>query len=114
MRIINKEILIVLGNGFSIDFIKSIDKKGIDLSNLFANGDNVSWPANDEPGFLSKYRCPALWQLGARANVDALESIKLIEDIITCANVSASAENPSINIESNNVYIRAYHELVSL
>lgn len=108
-----KDVLIVLGNGFSIDFVNFIKKEDqIDLSNLFSNGDKVLWPADDQPGFLSKYRCPALWELGARPNISAMQSSKIIEDIITCANVSASSEHPAINSENTNVYIRAYHELV--
>lgn len=108
-----KDVLIVLGNGFPIDFVNFIKKEDqIDLSNLFSNGDKVLWPADDQPGFLSKYRCPALWELGARPNISAMQSSKIIEDIITCANVSASSEHPAINSENTNVYIRAYHELV--
>ncbi len=110
---IMKDVLIVLGNGFSIDFVNFIQKKEkINLTNLFCNGDKVLWPADNYPGFLSKYRCPALWELGARPNSDAAQSAKIIEDIITCANVSASSEHPAINSENTNVYIRAYHELV--
>lgn len=113
MSIIKKDIFIVFGNGFSIDLIKHIRKEtDINLSNLFRNGDKVPWPANDEPGFLSQYHCPELWKLGARPNIEQEKAVKLIEDIITCANVSASSEHPSINSESTNVYIRAYHELV--
>ncbi len=108
-----KDVLIVLGNGFSIDFVNFIQKNEIiNLTNLFCNGDKVLWPADNYPGFLSKYRCPALWELGARPNSDAVQSGKIIEDIITCANVSASSEHPAINSENTNVYIRAYHELV--
>ena len=113
MSIIKKDILIVLGNGFSIDLLKHMPKvTHINLSNLFRNGDKVPWPANNEPGFLSQYHCPELWKLGARPNIEMEKAVKLIDDIITCANVSASSEHPSINTESNNVYIRAYHELV--
>lgn len=108
-----KDVLVVLGNGFSIDLIKHLQKEtNIDLTNLFRNGDKVPWPANNEPGFLSQYHCPELWKLGARPNIENGKAMKLIDDIITCANVSASSEHPSINAESNNVYIRAYHELV--
>lgn len=113
LNIIKKDILIVLGNGFSIDLVKHINKEtDINLSNLFRNGDKVLWPANDEPGFLSQYHCPELWKLGARPNIEKGKAAKLIDDIITCVNVSASSEHPSINSESTNVYIRAYHELV--
>lgn len=108
-----KDVLIVLGNGFSIDFVNFIQKKDkIDLSNLFCYGDKVLWPSDSQPGFLSQYRCPALWELGARPNINAEQAHKIIEDIITCANVSASSEHPAINSENTNVYIRAYHELV--
>ena len=62
LNIIKKDILIVLGNGFSIDLVKHINKEtDINLSNLFRNGDKVLWPANDEPGFLSQYHCPELF-----------------------------------------------------
>lgn len=103
----------VLGNGVSIDIIGHINKKDkINLSNLFANGDKVPWPQNNEPGFLSQFRCPALWELGARPDMEVVKAGRIIEDVITCANVSASSENPSIDGESSNIYIRAYHELV--
>ena len=49
-----KNIFILLGNGFSIDLmnqLKMSDK--INLSNLFAAGSDVLWPASDSPGFLS-------------------------------------------------------------
>lgn len=49
-----KNIFIMLGNGFSIDLmnqLKMSDK--INLSNLFAAGSDVPWPATDSPGFLS-------------------------------------------------------------
>lgn len=110
---IERNVLLVLGNGISIDLVNKIGKTGqINLTNLFANGDKVPWPQNDEPGFLSQHRCPCLWEIGARPNMDQRKANKIIEDIITCANVSASSENPSINNESSNIYIRAYHELV--
>ncbi len=105
--------MLVLGNGVSIDLVDKLGKyPAIDLKNLFTNGDKVLWPKNDEPGFLSQQHCPSLWELGARPNMSNDKSVKLIEDIITCANVSASSEQPTINTESSNVYIRAYHELV--
>lgn len=109
-----KDIVIVLGNGFSIDLIHKINKnRSINLSNLFANGDRVPWPGDGTPGFLSYNHCPELWTLGARPNMDSESASKLIDDIITCANVSASSEHPAIHSDSSNVYIKAYHELVS-
>lgn len=110
---VTKNLLIVIGNGFSIDLAQQLDNKRINLSNLFENGDRVPWPADGTPGFLSKSYCPELWKLGARANMNADLAGKLIEDIITCANVSASSTRQTINSECSNVYIRAYHELVS-
>ncbi len=50
-----KDVLTVLGNGFSIDFVNFIQKNEIiNLTNLFCNGDKVLWPADNYPGFLSK------------------------------------------------------------
>ena len=107
-------IVLILGNGFSIDFISKIERGGsIDLSNLFKNGDKVPWPANDIPGFLSQKYCPELWNLGVRPNISKEKSKKIIEDIITCANVSATIEEMSVNVEPENIYVRAYHELVA-
>ena len=110
---IEKDVLIVLGNGISIDLIKRLNMEDkIDLSNLFMNGDRVLWPGNNEPGFLSQQRCPSLWELGARPGMNKEKACKIIDDIITCANVSASSEHPSIDRDSSNIYIKAYHELV--
>ena len=112
-EIIKRQILIVLGNGFSIDLINCIDKKrDVNLINLFANGDKVPWPATDEPGFLSCRRCPALWQLGARPNIGDMDASKIIEDVITCANVNAFSRESRVLAEFSKTYLRAYHELV--
>ena len=72
----------------------------------------VPWPVNNEPGFLSCRRCPALWQLGARPNVSNQVASKIIEDVITCANVNAFSKESTMRVESSNIYLRAYHELV--
>lgn len=110
---IDKDVLIILGNGISIDLVKQLEREEkIDLCNLFMNGDKVLWPGNNEPGFLSQQRCPSLWELGARPGINKEKSCKIIDDIITCANVSASSEHPSIDGDSSNIYIKAYHELV--
>ena len=112
--IIAQKMVLILGNGFSIDLISTIGKNDIvNLSNLFWNGDKVPWPADDIPGFLSQKNCPELWRLGARPNSNMEVSIKIIEDIITCANVSAMFEKKTTNDESLNIYIRAYYELVA-
>ena len=110
---IEKDIMIILGNGISIDLVNKLEMVDkINLSNLFSNGDKVRWPGNNEPGFLSQQWCPALWELGARPGISNGKTSKIIEDVITCANVSASSEHPSIDGESSNIYIKAYHELV--
>lgn len=83
-----KNIFLLLGNGFSIDLmnqLKMSDK--INLSNLFAAGSDVSWPATDIPGFLSFQNCPNLWTLGARPYLRGEDSLRIIEDVITCANI---------------------------
>lgn len=106
-----KNYYLILGNGFTIDFLHFLkDKSGnnINVSNLFENGELVPWPGNNKPGFLSYRYCPNLWTLGARPNLDSVATIALIEDIITCANIlNKNSRN------SDNIYIKAYKELVS-
>lgn len=100
---------IILGNGFTIDFINFLKLESeIDVRNLFRNGDKVPWPGDNKAGFLSFKHCPNLWNLGARPNLDDKTSIEIIEDIITCANVFQKN-----NREDNNIYIKAYKELAS-
>src|SRR5690606_13478007 len=83
-----KNIYIILGNGFTLDFLNSIGKLDeINARNLFKNGEKVPWPGNNQSGFLSYKYCPNLWNLGARPNSDSNQTIELIEDIITCANI---------------------------
>ncbi|WP_217703268.1 hypothetical protein [Piscibacillus halophilus] len=103
-----KNYFIVLGNGFTIDFLKNIDvKEEIDVVNLFSQGDQVPFPQDNEPGFLSYKRCPNLWNLGARAYMDNESSKSLIDDIITCANIAHSAKSRHFN----STFIKAYQEL---
>lgn len=108
-----KDLFIILGNGFSIDLLNHLKEQEskaseISLSNLFENGELVPWPGDDTPGFLSYKHCPNLWTIGARPNLDATNSLNLIENIITCAN---ALNNQTRNIDS--IYIRAYKELVT-
>jgi len=108
-----KDIFIILGNGFSIDFLTHLNgsdpkSKEISLSNLFENGELVPWPGDETPGFLSYKHCPNLWTLGARPNLDAKNTIDLIENIITCAN---ALNNRPRSVDS--IYMRAYKELVT-
>lgn len=111
-----KSVFIILGNGFSIDFLNHLKESDlnyksaseISLSNLFENGELVPWPGNGKPGFLSYKHCPNLWTLGARPNLNATESINLIENIITCAN---ALNNRQRGVDS--IYMCAYKELVT-
>jgi hypothetical protein len=108
-----KDVFIILGNGFSIDFLNHLNSvessnADISLSNLFENGELVPWPGDDSPGFLSYKHCPNLWTLGARPNLDPKGTIDLIENIITCAN---ALNNRPRNVDS--IYMRAYKELVT-
>jgi hypothetical protein len=98
----------ILGNGFTIDFLKHIKKLDeIDVFNLFSQGDQVPYPQDKEPGFLSFKRCPNLWNLGARSYMNNTDSMTLIEDIITCANMAHNSTRRHIN----STYISAYQEL---
>lgn len=110
-----KKLVLIIGNGFSIDFVSRIRKDDrIDLRNLFSNGDKVPWVADNEPGFLSFKRCPNLWNLGARPNSSASESLSLIENIITCAHLYCNKKrSTNLPSEDPNMYIKAYNELAS-
>lgn len=114
-----KKLLIVLGNGFTIDLIYYLrthceQANQIDVSNFFKHGAEVIWPETNEPGFLSYKHCPHLWNLGARPNMNNEEALNLIEDIITCVNVYASHPKKS-EIEANtyDIYFSAYLELIA-
>ena len=57
-----RNVLIILGNGFYIDLMKTIDKsEDVNLGNLFASGEDVPWPETGASGFLSFQNCPNLW-----------------------------------------------------
>jgi len=104
-----KKVFILLGNGFTIDFLKNIEKLDeINARNLFKNGEKVRWPGNKQTGFLSYKYCPNLWNLGARPNSDPDQTIELIEDIITCANILQKNKR-----DETNIYIKAYRELAT-
>lgn len=83
---------------------------GIDLSNLFATGGDVSWPATGKPGFLSYEHCPNLWALGARQTITAKTAYEVIEQTITAVNACCLADPSSLD---DGIYIRAYKELVA-
>lgn len=125
-----KSVFIILGNGFTIDFLKKYNeffqnKKGqklnIDVQNLFKFGEVIGSPWDEKPGFLSYKVCPALWTLGARPNNNVVESNALIEEIISCANMFFDFINDPdqktkrlsmINSNDDRIYLRAYCELI--
>lgn len=125
-----KSVFIILGNGFTIDFVnryndflKKRNEKSvcIDVQNLFRYGEVIGTPWDEKPGFLSYKVCPALWTLGARPNNTTMESNALIEEIISCANMffdfindpAQKAKRLSmINSDDDRIYLRAYCELI--
>ena len=119
-----KKAFIILGNGFTIDFLDYYEKydntiaEKIDVSNLFRLGDKINTPWEEKPGFLSFKNCPALWTLGARPYNTKQESNALIEEIITCANMFFDFVNEPEQkakrlelVNSDKIYLRAYSEL---
>ena len=113
-----KTVCIVLGNGFSIDFLHFLSRqKGvsdcnkIDLANLFSQGADLKWPSNEHPGFLSKKYTPNLWDLGARPYLEKSDAMGIIEKIVTSVNVYAL--KGSNEIEPTQKYLKAYKELSS-
>lgn len=111
------DVFIIIGNGFSIDFVNHIKKsEDISLSNLFLHGEKIKWPVDNKLGFLSYKHCPALWRLGARPTNTPDASNKIIQDIITCANVYVSldlSKRQKITDNTASTYLIAYNELVS-
>ncbi len=123
-----KNAYLILGNGFSIDFLhhynSSIESgifEKIDVQNLFRLGDKIGSPWSEKPGFLSFKTCPALWMLGARPWNTMGESTALIEEIITCANMffdfinEPEQKEKRLEMESqgsDQPYLRAYSELI--
>jgi hypothetical protein len=102
--------LFFFGNGFTIDFLSHMGKgkDDIDVLNLFAHGDTVIYPKDNEPGFLSYKHCKNLWNLGARPNMSYEHSIELIESLVTCANTASA-----VNRRFDTVYLQAYQELTT-
>lgn len=109
-----KTVLLVLGNGFTIDFLQSIvgESSQIDVSNLFKNGDLVPWHNEMGIGYLSFKHCKMLWTLGIRPTLDAANARDFFEQIISCANFFFTNMQESQNSENNNLYLEAYLELV--
>ena len=119
------KLLLIIGNGFSIDFISQIDKADkIDVRNLFRLGHTVRFPDSNTPGFLSHRHCPNLWLLGARPTQSNNECMSIIEEIITCSNMlfdylhhsNLSTDKSRVKLldpTRQSVYIKAYSELIA-
>jgi len=101
------KLMLVLGNGFTIDLIHQIEKeKEVNTVNLFYDGDIVEWPdGTKEKGFLSYRNCKNLWNLGARPKMDREKAQELIEDIISCANTLPQKMLVGTG-EKDNIYIK--------
>ena len=104
------KILLIAGNGLSMAMLKGNPVANVDLTNLFAMGSDVTWPANGMPGFLSYEHCPNLWALGGRQTVSAKSAYEVIEQTITAVNACCLADPTSLE---DGIYIRAYNELVA-
>lgn len=103
-------VMLITGNGLSLSLLNRHAVEGVDLSNLFSRGSDVSWPADDTPGFLSFEHCPNLWALGARPHVDRDFGYQVIEKVITAVNACCMADQNSLQ---PGIYIKAYKELVA-
>ncbi|MCM5682586.1 hypothetical protein M8A51_23900 [Schlegelella sp. S2-27] len=103
-------LLVIAGNGLSMAMLGRKPVESVDLSNLFAMGGDVTWPASGKPGFLSYEHCPNLWALGARQTVSAKTAYEVIEQTITAVNACCLADPSSLD---DGIYIRAYKELVA-
>lgn len=122
-----KTAFIILGNGFTIDFLQHYQRfdetisRKIDVRNLFHLGDKIGTPWDNKPGFLSYKNCPSLWTLGARSSSTIAESTALIEEIITCANMFFDFINDPrqkakrielATSENRSLCLKAYSELI--
>ncbi len=112
-----KKVALILGNGFSIDFVNFMSDKctrnEINLTNLFSDGDALRWPLDGRPGFLSYNHCPNLWSIGARSFLAPAETLKILERVVTCANVYSLKGNDNISDKTGNGFLHAYKELVT-
>lgn len=108
--------LLILGNGFSIDLLKYLNKNdSIPLTNLVAEGDKLHWPADNGGAFLSFRNTPNLWILGIRPSNPSERNNQIIENIITCANayyLKAPSSRSFGTTDKRSIYIDAYRELV--
>lgn len=108
--------LLILGNGFSIDLLTHLGRHtDVPLSNLFAYGDKLLWPANGQNAFISFRNTPNLWILGVRPSNGAEKNNQIIENVITCANAYYLKDPDTRSIgqaDKRSIYIYAYRELV--
>lgn len=110
------KFLLILGNGFSLDLLSHIKQlEHVPLTNLFAHGDKLVWPADGNHAFISFRNTPNLWILGVRPSNPPNKNNQIIENIITCAN-SYYLKSPSSrsfgSSDKRSIYIDAYRELV--
>lgn len=111
------KILLVLGNGFTIDFVGNCLPKsvGIDPVNLFTRGANVPAPGGGMYGFLSAKHTPALWALNARPYTNSKDAAIIFEDILSATQTYFSHEKKSSFLNETGglraTHLRAYCEL---
>lgn len=123
-----KRLFIIIGNGFSIDFLKEMYQSSTDaklhsrldkicLSNLFQQGDCVPSPVDRRNSFLSYCTTPSLWKLGVRPGDNLSESSELIEEISCCANMYLEYANLNKDVkrfsEEPPIHLQAYSELTA-
>lgn len=113
-----KKVALIIGNGFTIDFIRFISKNDsrvsdeINVMNLFSDGGALRWPLDGRPGFLSYKHCPNLWSIGARSYLAPAETLEILERVVTCANVYSLKRIELISDKTGNGFLHAYRELV--
>jgi len=114
------KFLIVLGNGFSLDLMSKLGAKDCSpLTNIFGYGDRIPWPdRHSKHGFISFRGTPNLWTLGVRPGNLPEQNNQILENIITCVNVSYFRDNGSPPTDTSGeenyhkyIYFRAYIEL---
>jgi hypothetical protein len=114
-----KKITLVLGNGFTIDFVNFLKtikpslQDSINVSNLFSDGGSLRWPLDGRPGFLSFKHCPSLWGIGARSFLNSAQTLEILERVVTCANVYSLKRTEALEENTGNGFLHAYKELVT-
>lgn len=108
----------VIGNGFSIDLVKTMEKErlieenSIDLVNLFSKGNCFHMPSQN--GYLE--HCVYLLREGVSTNLSNNDAKRLIDKFITSYNVYSKwreiSENLAIRMGIGNQYVELYNELL--